>query len=113
MRLVAAVTLVLFTTAALAQKNAPGDRVYVLHSEAQGTCPALDWHIVASPGGVLSGKLALPGRKMTATVSGSILPHPKVERSGPSLSGDPQVQQFRMIASEGLGRRCRKCKHLI
>ena len=103
MRLLAAVTLVLFTTAALAQKTAPGDRVFVLHSEAQGTCPALDWHIVASPDGVLSGTFALPDRKMTATVSGSILPHPKVERSGPSLSGDPQVQQFRMIASE-IGR---------
>jgi hypothetical protein len=104
MRLVvAAVTLALFTSIALAQKTAPGDRVYVFHSEAQGTCPALDWHIVASPDGVFSGMFALPDRKMTATVSGSILPHPKVERSGPSLSGDPQVQQFRMIASE-IGR---------
>ena len=100
MWLVTAATLVLLTTAALAQKTAPGDKVYVLHSEAQGTCPAFDWHIVASPGGVLSGMFAWPDRKMIATVAGSILPHPKVERSGPSLSGDPQIQQFRMIASE-------------
>jgi hypothetical protein len=81
-------------------KTAPGDRVYGLHSEAQGTCPALDWHIVASPDGVLSGMLRLPDRKMIATVSGSIVPHVKAERFGPSLSGDPKIQEFRMIASE-------------
>ena len=92
--------LALFTTGALAQKTTSEDRVYVLHSEAQGTCPALDWHIVASPDGVLSGMFALPDRKMIATVAGSILPHVKVERSGPSLSGDPQIREFRMIASE-------------
>jgi hypothetical protein len=101
MRLVAATMMMAFPASiALAQKTAPGDRVYVLHSEAQGTCPALDWHIVASPDGVLSGMFALPDRKMIATVSGSIVPHVKVERSGLSLGGDPQIQEFRMIASE-------------
>ena len=100
MRLAAAVTVALFSTVALAQKTSPGDRVYVLRSEAQGTCPALDWHIVASPDGVLSGTFALPDRKMVATVAGSIVPHVKVERSGPALGGDPRIQQFRMIASE-------------
>jgi hypothetical protein len=97
---VAAMMMALPTSMALAQKTAPGDRVYVLHSEAQGTCPALDWHIVASPGGVLSGMFALPDRKMIATVSGSIVPHVKVERFGPSLGANPQIQEFRMIASE-------------
>jgi hypothetical protein len=43
---------------------------------------------------------AWPDRKMIATVSGSIVPHVKAERSGRSLGGDPQIQQFRMIASE-------------
>jgi hypothetical protein len=101
MRLIAAAMMMaLASSIALAQKTVSGDRVYVLHSEAQGTCPALDWHIVASPDGVMSGTFALPDRKMVATVSGSILPHVKVERFGPSLGGDPQIQQFRMIASE-------------
>ena len=100
MRLLVAATLALSAVAAWAQEAVPDDRVYVLHSAAQGTCPALDWHIVASPDGVLSGMFALPDRKMIAAVSGSILPHVKVERFGPSLSGDPQIQQFRMIASE-------------
>ena len=52
MRLLAA--LALSTTLAVAQKTAPGDRVYVLHSEAQGSCPSMNWHMVASPDGVLS-----------------------------------------------------------
>ena len=103
MRHLAAVALSLSSTVALAQRAAPGDRVYELHSEAQGTCPALDWHIVVSPDGVLSGTFAYPDRKMIAEVAGSILPHVQVERSGPSLGGDPNTQQFRMIATE-LGR---------
>src|SRR5215471_1129530 len=104
MRLVVAVMMAFSSSIALAQKTVPGDRVYVLHSQAQGTCPALDWHIVASPDGVLSGMFEWPDRKMIATVSGSILPHVQVERFGPSLGGDPQIQQFRMIASEIGGR---------
>jgi hypothetical protein len=85
---------------AFAQKPAPGDRVYDLHSEAQGTCPELDWHIVASPNGVLSGMFARPDRKIIARVSGTILPHAKAERFGPSLGGDPSIQQFSLIATE-------------
>ena len=105
MRLIAAAMVVVSSSIALAQKPAPGDRVYVLHSEAQGTCPSLDWRIVASPDGVLSGRFALPDRKMIATVSGSIVPHVKIERFGPTLGGDPQIQEFRMIASEMGGHR--------
>src|SRR3954447_16576470 len=75
MKFVAAAVRALSSSIALAQKTAPGDRVYVLHSQAQGTCPALDWHIVATPGGVLSGMLAWPDQKMVARVSGSIVPH--------------------------------------
>ena len=49
--LVATMLAIVAISIALAQETEPGDRVYVLHSEAQGTCPALDWHIVASPSG--------------------------------------------------------------
>src|SRR5215469_7836757 len=100
MRLVVAVLMAFSSSIAMAQKTVPGDRVYVLHAQAQGTCPALDWHIVASSDGVMTGMFAWPDRKMIAAVSGSILPHVHVERFGPSLGGDPQIQQFRMIASE-------------
>jgi hypothetical protein len=88
------------STSGFAQKTAPGDRVYDLQSEAQGTCPALDWHIVASPSGVLTGMFARPDRKMIAAVSGTILPHVNAERFGRPLSGNPNIQQFSMIASE-------------
>jgi len=92
--------MALSSSIALAQKTTPGDRVYVLHSEAQGTCPTLDWRVVVSPAGVLSGTFALPDREMVAAFSGSILPHVKAERFGPSLGSNPQIQEFRMIASE-------------
>ena len=100
MRLIAAAMMAALSSSMALAKAAPGDRVYVLHSEAQGTCPALDWHIVVSPNGVLSGRFALPDRKMVATVSGAILPHVKAERFGPSLDSNSQIQEFRMIASE-------------
>ena len=93
-------TLLLSSSIALAQKTAHGDRIYVLHSEAQGTCPTLDWHVVVSPAGVLSGTFALPDRKMVAMFAGSILPHVKAERFGRSLDSNLQTQEFRMIASE-------------
>jgi hypothetical protein len=140
MKFVAAAVRALSSSIALAQKTAPGDRVYVLHdprlkisgrglerekrgrgegrklagleivqlnesdvravrdSQAQGTCPALDWHIVATPGGVLSGMLAWPDQKMVARVSGSIVPHVKAERSGRAFgqrSTDPGIPHDR------------------
>jgi hypothetical protein len=103
-RLMTAVIALTLSTQGFAQKTAPGDRVYDLHSEAQGTCPALDWHIVASPSGVLSGMVALPDRKVIARVAGTILPHTKAERFGKSLGGDPNIQHFSLIASETAGR---------
>lgn len=96
----AAAMIVLSSSIALAQETVPGDRVYVLHSKAQGTCPALDWHIVASPNGALSGMLELPDRQTVATISGSIVRNVEIERFGLSLGGDPQVQHVRMVASE-------------
>jgi len=68
--IVTATMMALSISIAFAQKTVPGDRAYVLHSEAQGTCPALDWHIVASPDDVMSGTFVLPDRKMIASVSG-------------------------------------------
>ena len=63
-KLLAVTALTLSATPALAQQTAPGDRVYVLRSEAQGSCPSLDWHMVASPDGVLTGMVAWENRKV-------------------------------------------------
>jgi hypothetical protein len=100
LRLLAVTALALSTTQALAQKTAPGDRVYVLHSEAQGSCPSLNWHIVASPDGMLTGMVAWDNRKVVAMFTGTIIPLVQVERFGKPLGGDPQSRTFGGVATE-------------
>ena len=95
MRLLAA--LALSTTVAVAQETVPGDRVYVLHSEAQGGCPSLNWHMVASPDGVFTGMVAWDNRKVVAMVTGTIMP---LVRFGKPLGGNPQSRTFQAIATE-------------
>lgn len=99
-RLLVVTALGLSTTPALAQKTAPGDRVYVLRSEAQGSCPSLDWHMVASPDGVLTGMVAWENRKVVAVFTGTIVPLVQVERFGKPLGGHPQSRTFGGIATE-------------
>ena len=36
----------------------PEGRVYMFHSRAQGSCPALDWHVVIGPNNTLNGMIA-------------------------------------------------------
>jgi hypothetical protein len=100
MRLPALVALALSATPAFAQKAMPGDRVYVLHSEAQGSCPSLNWHMVASPSGVLTGMVAWDNRKVVAMVTGTIIPLVRAERFGKPLGDNPQSRTFRGIATE-------------
>ena len=88
--LLAAAALVFSFPLALAQKAVPGDRVYELHSEAQGSCPSLNWHMVASPAGILTGMVAWDNRKVVAMVTGTIVPLVKIERYGKPLGGNPQ-----------------------
>ena len=96
--IVAALTVC--TTPALAQKSMPGDHVYDFHSERQGSCVPLHWHIVATAAGVLSGTIAWEDGSVVARVSGTIDPLVQVERYGKPLSGNPQSRSFRMIATE-------------
>jgi len=97
--------LALSTTLAVAQKTGPGDRVYDLHSEAQGSCPSLNWHMVASPSGVLTGMVAWDNRKVEAMVTGTIMPLVQVERYGKPLDGKSQSRTFQGIATEVRGQR--------
>ena len=104
--LAATVTAVaLSTTVALAQKTMPGDRVYDLHSERQGSCQPMNWHIVATAGGVLSGTIAWDDMKVVAGVAGTIRPLMNVERYGKPLGGNSQDRAFQMIATEDRGNR--------
>ncbi len=77
--------------------------MYDFHSEQSGSCPSLDWHIVATATGVLSGMIAWNDMKMMANVAGTIDPLVKVERFGTRLGGDPENRTFQMIATEAGG----------
>ena len=99
-RLLAVTAVALSTTVALAQKTMPGDRVYDLHSERQGSCQSMSWHIVATAAGVLSGMIAWDDKKVVARVAGTITPLVKGERYGKPLGGNPQDRTFQMIATE-------------
>jgi hypothetical protein len=43
---------------ASAVQQLPPGRVYVFHSTAQSSCPALDWHVVLTEDGTLDGVIA-------------------------------------------------------
>jgi hypothetical protein len=92
LRFLAVTALALSTTLAAAEKTTLGDRLYVLHSEAQGSCPSLDWHMLASPDGVFTGMVAWDNRKVIAKFTGTIMPLVKVERFGKPLAEDPRSQ---------------------
>ena len=91
-RLLAA--LALSTTLAVAQKTVPQDRVYELHSEAQGSCPSMNWHMLASPDGVLTGMVAWDNRKVVAMVTGTIMPLVQVERFRQAARRQPAVSDI-------------------
>jgi hypothetical protein len=55
-----------------ASPQSPETRIYVLHSRAAGTCPALDWHIVVEPNDVVAGMIAWNGMKRMARATGKI-----------------------------------------
>lgn len=54
----------------------PDGRVFALHSDATGTCPSLDWHIVVEPHDVLAGMIAWDNMASMARAIG------KIDRAG-------------------------------
>ena len=52
----------------------PEGRVYMFHSRAQGSCPALDWHVVIGPNNTLNGIIAWDDMKAIAHATGSLDP---------------------------------------
>ena len=57
-------------SAAWAQNYQPG-RVYAFHSQAQGNCPAMDWHIVTEGNGTLNGMISWNGMQDMAKATGT------------------------------------------
>ena len=55
-------------SAAFAQS--PG--LYVLHSAADGSCPALDWHVIVGADNAVSGMIAWNDMKSVARVDGTL-----------------------------------------
>jgi hypothetical protein len=50
----------------------PAGTVYAFHSNATGSCPVLDWHVVSGDNGALNGMVSWDGMKSMAHVSGVI-----------------------------------------
>jgi hypothetical protein len=59
-----------FGGAASAQ-DLPQGRVYAFHSQAQGNCPAMDWHIVAEGNGNLAGMISWNSMQNMAKATGT------------------------------------------
>ena len=101
MRLLALILSLCAIQPAWAQKMQPGDRLYVLHSDAQGTCPSMLWHIIVGRDGVISGVIAWDNRKTVAAVAGVIVPNINVERNATQPANPkPQAQEYQMMVTE-------------
>lgn len=113
LRPLVAAALALLIMRAMAQETVPGDKVYYLHSSAQESCPSLNWHIVASPDGVLSGVVVSDDKKLVVMLAGVINPTVHVERDGKQGS-IAEAQTFEMMASEvGSRNRIAEVKGII
>jgi hypothetical protein len=66
----ALVTTAVWAGAASAQSFPPG-RVYAFHSQPQGDCPAMDWHIVTEGNGTLAGMISWNGMQDVARARGT------------------------------------------
>ena len=87
---VSALALTAASNFASAQDSLMG-RVYSFHSTAQGSCPALDWHVVAQSNGMLSGMISWNDMQNMAHADGTY---------------DMRSRTFQMTANEigGQGR---------
>ena len=85
---------VLVASMSVAFAQVPKGQVYVLHSRAAGRCPALDWHILVEPNGILAGMISWDGMRTMARATGSV---------------NKQHRTFTMIATE-MGGSARRAK---
>jgi hypothetical protein len=64
--------LVLIVVSSVVYARVPEGRIYVLHSQAAGACPPLDWHILVETNGVLAGMISWNGMKTMARATGAV-----------------------------------------
>ena len=72
-----------------AEQQLPPGRIYIFHSTAQSSCPALDWHVVLVSDTALDGIIAWNNMQSIARASGTL---------------NPQARTFQMTAQEVGGR---------
>jgi hypothetical protein len=85
---VAAATLIAGTIANPTSSHAaPPGTVYAFHSNANGTCPVLDWHIVSGENGMLNGMVSWDGMKSMAHVSGTVGPDGMIKMTATEVGG--------------------------
>src|SRR5262245_23189806 len=87
-------------SSAVAQEPLPGDKVYYLHSNAEGNCPPLKWHVVAGSDDVLTGVVTSDDGKLAVMLAGTINPIVNVERGAKSHANTGEARTFEMLATE-------------
>ena len=84
--------------ATLGVASAQSSGLYVLHSKATATCPALDWHVVVdvtSTGNDLSGVIGWDGMQHLASVSGTLNPNTRYfEMTATEIGGDKRTAKI-------------------
>ena len=69
----------------------PQTRVYAFHSSAQGACPGLDWHVVAT-GNKLNGMISWGNGQHVAKVQGTTNPNGQTfEMQGVEVGGQQRT----------------------
>jgi hypothetical protein len=87
---IAASALAVAATCGIASaQTVPEGRIFAFHSQATGSCPSLDWHLVVGQNNALSGILAWDDMKSIAKVTGSIGPNRTFKLTGTRVSGGP------------------------
>ena len=71
----------------VAHAQVPPGTLYVFHSQPQGACPALDWHVVVGQGGQLSGMISWDEMKSMAHVTGSMAANRTFTMSAKEVTG--------------------------
>ena len=99
MTLVKSLTLAaVFGIASLGVASAQSSGLYVLHSTATATCPALDWHVVVdvtSTGDNLSGVIGWDAMTHIASVSGTLNPNTRYfEMKATEIGGDKRTAKI-------------------
>ena len=72
----------------------PEGRLYVFHSNPQGECPGLDWHILVGNNNSLSGMIGWDNMQHIAHASGTISPNHTFQMTAKEVGGESREAQI-------------------